>query len=75
MKLGTPCINTFSSEAMLGKMEVSFKQWYHEVQSVKDHYYGISGLGRVVCNLLKGAAADIAMYMGPTTCMAYILQN
>ena len=27
--LGTPCINTFSSEAMPGKMEESFEQWYH----------------------------------------------
>ena len=31
-------INTFNGEAMLGKMEVSFEQWYHEVQCVKDHY-------------------------------------
>ena len=23
---------------MLGKTEVSFEQWYHEVQCVKDHY-------------------------------------
>ena len=38
LQLGTPPINTFSSDATLGKMEVSFKQWYHEVQCVKDHY-------------------------------------
>ena len=30
--LGTPRINTFTGKAMLGKTEVSFKQWYHEVQ-------------------------------------------
>ena len=38
LQLDTPRINTFSSNGMLGKTEVSFKQWYHEVQCVKDHY-------------------------------------
>ena len=38
LQLGTPHINTFSGKAMPGKMEVSFEQWYHEVQCVKDHY-------------------------------------
>ena len=37
LQLGTPHINTFSGEAMLEKMEVSFEQWYHEVQCIKDH--------------------------------------
>ena len=37
LHLGTPRINTFSGEAMPGKTEVSFEQWYHEVQCVKDH--------------------------------------
>ena len=37
LRLGAPQINTFSSEAVPGKMEVSFEQWYHEVQCVKDH--------------------------------------
>ena len=38
LHLGTPRINTFSGDAMLGKTEVSFKQWCYEVQCVKDHY-------------------------------------
>ena len=38
LQLGMPHINIFSSKAMSGKMEVSFEQWYHEVQCVKDHY-------------------------------------
>ena len=38
LQLGTPCINTFHGKAMPDKMEVSFEQWYHEVQCVKDHY-------------------------------------
>ena len=37
--LGTPQINTFSSAMLCQvKQEVSFEQWYHEVQCVKDHY-------------------------------------
>ena len=32
-QLGTPQINTFSSNAMPGKMEVLFKQWYLEVNA------------------------------------------
>ena len=38
LHLGAPRINTFSGEATPGKTEVSFKQWYHEVQCVKGHY-------------------------------------
>ena len=38
LMLGTPRINTFSGDATPGKTEVSFEQWYHEVQCVKDHY-------------------------------------
>ena len=37
LQLGTPRINTFSGDATPGKTEVSFDQWYHEVQCVKDH--------------------------------------
>ena len=36
--LCTPRINTFSSKATPGKTEVSFEQWYHKVQCVKNHY-------------------------------------
>ena len=35
LHLGTPRINTFSGEAMPSKTEVSFEQWYHEVQCVR----------------------------------------
>ena len=35
LQLGTPQINTFSGDTMPGKMEVLFKQWYHDVQCVK----------------------------------------
>ena len=69
-----PHINTFSGEATPGKMDVSFKQWYHEVQCVKDHYLE-SVVQESIMQSLKRAAADMARYMGPTTSMAHILQK
>ena len=74
LHLGTPGINTFSGEAMPGKTEVSFKQWYHEVQCVKDHYPE-SVLWESIVQSLKGAAADMAQYMGPTASVRDILQK
>ena len=46
LRLRTPRINTFSGHTTPGKTEVSFEQWYHEVQCVKDHYPTVSSLGR-----------------------------
>ena len=57
--LGTLHINTFSGEAMPGKMEVSFEQWYHKVQCVKDHY-SETMVWESIVRLLKGVAADMA---------------
>ena len=74
LHLGTPHINTFSGEATLGKTEVSFEQWYHEVQCVKDHYLE-SMVWESIVRSLKGAAADMARYMGPTASVAHILQK
>ena len=51
--LGTPWINTFSSKATLGKMEMSFEQWYLEVQCVKDHQLE-SVVWESIVRLLKG---------------------
>ena len=55
-------------------MDVSFEQWYHEVQCVKDHYPE-SVLWESIVRLLKGAVADMAWYMGPTANVSHILQN
>ena len=74
LRLGTPRINTFSSDATLGKTEVSFKQWYHEVQCVKYHYPE-SVVWESIIRSLKGAVVDMAWYMGPTTSVAHILQK
>ena len=59
---------------MPGKMEVSFKQWYPEVQHVKDHYLE-SVVTENIVHSLKGAAVDMARYMGPTASVAHILQK
>ena len=74
LHLGTPRINTFSGKAMPGKTEVLFKQQNHEVQSVKDHYLE-SLIQESIVISLKGAAADMARYMGPTTNVSNILQK
>ena len=57
-----------------GKTEVSFEQWYHEVKCVKDHYLE-SVVRESIVQSLKGAAADMARYMGPTTSVTEILQK
>ena len=74
LQLGTLRINTFSGKTMQGKTEVSFKQWYNKVQCVKDHYPE-SVVSESIVRSLKGAVADIASYMGPTTSMTHILQK
>ena len=55
-------------------MEVSFEQWYHEVQCVKDHYLE-SVVWESIKQSLKGAAADMARYMSPIASMAHIFQK
>ena len=72
--LGYPRINTFSGEATPGKTEVSFEQWNHEVQYIKDHYLE-SVVQESIVRSLKGAVVDMAWYMGPTASVAEILQN
>ena len=72
LRLGTPRINTFSGKTTLGKNEVSFEQWYPEVQCVKDHYPE-SVVQESIIRSLKGSAADMSQYMGPTAIVAHIL--
>ena len=71
LRLGTPRINTFSGNAMPGKTEVSFKQWYHKVQSVNDHYPAFV-IQESIVRSLKGAVVDMAWDMGPTTSVTHI---
>ena len=74
LRLGTPQINAFSGKAMPGKTEVSFEQWYHKVQCVKDHYPELVVRESTVRSL-KGAAADMARHMGPTVSVSNILHK
>ena len=65
LHIGTPKISTFSGDVTPGKTEVSYEQWNHEVQCIKDHYPE-SVVWESIMRSLKGAAADMACYMGPT---------
>ena len=59
---------------MPGKTEVSFEQWNHEVQCIKDHYLE-SVVWESIVRSLKGATVDMAQYMGPTASVSKILQK
>ena len=74
LRLGTLRINTFSGDASPGKTEVSFGQWYHKEQCVKDHYTE-SVVWESIIRFLKGTAVDMAWYMGPTASVAHILRK
>ena len=66
--------NTFIDDANPGKTEVSFEQWHHEVCCIKGHYSKAVVWGSTIRSL-KGAAADMARYMGPTASTDHILQK
>ena len=72
--LGTPKVNTFSSDVTPGKTGVSFEQWNHEVHCIKDHYPE-SVVWESIMRSLKGAVADMAWYMGPTASVSNILEE
>ena len=74
LHIGTPKINTFSSDVTPGKTEVLYKQWNHEVQCIKDHYPELV-VWESIMRSLKGAAADMAWYMGPTAGVSNILEK
>ena len=74
LHLGTPKISTFSGDVAPGKTEVSYEQWSHEVQCVKDHYLELV-VRESIIRSIKGAAADMAHYMGPTASVSEILEK
>ena len=74
LQISTPKISTFSGDVAPGKTEVSYEQWSHEVQCVKDHYPELV-VRESIMQSLKGAAADIARYMGPTARVSDILEK
>ena len=74
LRIGTPKISTFSGDGAPGKTEVSYEQWSHEVQCIKDHYPE-SVVRESIMRSLKGAVADMAHYMGPTASVSDILEK
>ena len=74
LHIGTPKISTFSGDMAPGKTKVSYEQWSHEVQCIKDHYPE-SVVRESIMRSLKGAAADMACYMGPTASVSEILEK
>ena len=74
LHIGTPKISTFSGDVAPGKTEVSYEQWSHEVQCIKDHYPELV-VRESIIRSLKGAAADMAHYMGPTAGVSKILEK
>ena len=74
LHIGTPKISTFSGEVAPGKTEVSYEQWSHKVQCIKDHYLE-SVVRESIIRSLKGAVADMARYMGPTASVSKILEK
>ena len=74
LHIGTPKINTFSGDVTPGKTEVSYRQWNHNVQCIKDHYPE-SVVWESIMRSLKGEAADMAQYMGPTASVSNILEK
>ena len=74
LQIGTPKFSTFSGDVAPSKTEVSYEQWSHEVQCVKDHYPE-SVVCESIMRSLKGAAADMAHYMGPTASVSDILEK
>ena len=72
--IGTPKISTISGKVAPGKTKVSYKQWSDEVQCIKDHYPE-SVVRESIMWSLRGAAADMACYMGPTAGVSKILEK
>ena len=74
LQIGTPKISTFSGNMAPHKTKVSYKQWSHEVQCIKDHYPELV-VRESIMQSLRGAAADMACYMGPTASVSNILEK
>ena len=74
LHISTPKISTFSGNVAPGKTKASYKQWSHKVQCIKDHYPE-SVVRESIMRSLKGAAADMACYMGPTAGVSEILEK
>ena len=69
--MGTPHNSIFSGHATPWKSEGSFKQWYHKVWCIRDHY--LEAVVQGIIGLLKGASVDMTQYIGPAASVEHIL--
>ena len=74
LQISTPKISIFSGDMAPGKTKVSYEQWSHKVQCIKDHYLELV-VRESIMQSLKGAVADMACYMGPTAGVSEILEK
>ena len=72
--MGAPDINTYSDDTISGKTKVFFKQWYHNVQCVNNHYPK-AVVWEGIIQSLNDTVADMDQYMGPTAIVDHILQK
>ena len=56
------------------KTEVSYEQWSHKVQCIKDHCLE-SVVRESIMQSLRGAVADMACYIGPTAAVSESLEK
>ena len=64
LQISTPKISTFSGDMAPSKTEVSYEQWSHKVQCIKDHYPE-SVVRESIMQSLRGAVADMVLLYGP----------
>ena len=72
--IGTPKISNFSGNVAPSKTLVSYEQWSHKIQCIKDHYSELV-VRESIMRSLNGAAVDMAHYMGPTAGVSEILEK
>ena len=59
---------------MPGKTEVSFKQWYHKVQCIKDYYLELVVWESIIRSLKRGSSGYCPVH-GPYPSMTHIMQR
>ena len=64
LHIGIPKISTFSGDMAPGMTEVSYEQWSHEVQCIKDHYPELV-VRESIMRSLKGCSGRYGSLHGP----------
>ena len=69
-----PKVKTFSGETPIPKGEVSYEQWRHEIICVRDDYSRQNAM-EGVRRSLRGQAADMVRYLGPTATVGDVVDK